>query len=843
MGCWKRGLSLLSVAVWSAEAEFVLVGSLDSLADASRVVFSDTGDVGLLQDGLAAKVLLTAGVPNAVQPAGAIELDPKAAYNFVSLALSAAGKTASAFDSTTMYQFDLTTAATANGQLPQMTTLSILAEVGGFNAICQVVYGGVYRATVMNGADKFHQATPGAVAVAVDDRNYVYAAHEKTTNQLAYSTLMMSFFDTGPIVISDVATENIGDIVAIDLQVDNSNRLLYLSHSAGVSVYDVQSTTGIAFVTTVALASVTGIIPKNGLLYISTATGLYSYDMSVSTNPVMVASTPLQGVVSNGLWVTGDDVVYVTRKTAIFAYKDLPSTQAPLTQSPATDAPATDRPATRAPDTNPPVTETPSSPSPPTGGPGTGAPPSANPSTVPATAAPVSRPPLPPPVADNLPPRLAQISVSYPSARVMIADVGAAVALSAASTLNSANAVSNTRVVMAAQNCRTATQQQLPRLLHPTQLVVDGSPALGAVVGNLGLMLTCGGLCYLSLRFAETHGQRLFPSIFRVDDVQGFLRFPAVPLFCFQLLFQGTVLAGLSLLVQSRAKLSHCVAGGSALVTVLGLAAYIFKSVRKAIPLRAKYLAYKGEPEVASEMLSGSGVWVSMQRATQWVNRFASVVRQYRQETVWFVFIEMLASAALAAMQAIETDSPTTCGHVKLFSSFIFMILCGLEAYVWPHARERDSVISIVQLGAQSSALVFMSKGLYNGVPGHWTFHVSSILMLSSIVLSGMRVVLDVGAAMHTARSGRVQAMQESAFLSGTLAHLDSFVKVNWNPAVSTTDRDAETIYSGWSSIITHAHVSPPVEPASPLSPLSPLLVEPLLSDPAFCDTLAMRSS
>ncbi|KAJ9435027.1 hypothetical protein DIPPA_06378, partial [Diplonema papillatum] len=235
------------------------------------------------------------------------------------------------------------------------------------------------------------------------------------------------------------------------------------------------------------------------------------------------------------------------------------------------------------------------------------------------------------------------------------------------------------RLLLVTAGCHVKGEDQdLPRAFHPTGVSVDGSQALGMVLGNFALMAVFSTICYLVLKFAQVAGERAFPKLFEGLDTQGLMRLPSAPLMVFTFLYQGTTFGAVMLLMEPPHPIGFC-AGVFSFVLCAAVPMGVFYRMHRSVPAKAVYLlddVYKGK---IWAFVIGPGEWVSVQRKNHWVNRYASVMRTYRQETVWFSLVEFCSMFALAAVSATRVESVTACGHVKLFSAMIFFVQLGAE--------------------------------------------------------------------------------------------------------------------------------------------------------------------
>ncbi|KAJ9455300.1 hypothetical protein DIPPA_33505 [Diplonema papillatum] len=323
-------------------------------------------------------------------------------------------------------------------------------------------------------------------------------------------------------------------------------------------------------------------------------------------------------------------------------------------------------------------------------------------------------------------------------------------------------AASRLLLITAGCNVRGA-DDKLPRVFHPTGLFFGGSRALWVVLGNFGLLAASAALCFLLLQFAQAAGQRAFPTLFEGLDTQGFVRIPSAPLMVFTFLYQGTTYGAVMLLMEPPDPVGFCV-GFAAFVFCSAVPVGIAFRVQRAVPAKAVYLrdsVYKGR---VWSFLIGPGEWVSVRRANHWVNRYASVVRTYRQETVLFSLIEYGSMFSLAAVSAARVEGPFACGHVKLFSGFVFLVQLVAEAALLPHERGRNNVFDFVFLACQAAGLLCMAAGFYLGDVHHWSHRAAEVFFWTAWGTLAVRVLCDLLTELFVLVKGRRDRLQNKAF-------------------------------------------------------------------------------
>ena len=300
--------------------------------------------------------------------------------------------------------------------------------------------------------------------------------------------------------------------------------------------------------------------------------------------------------------------------------------------------------------------------------------------------------------------------------------------------------------------------------MHPTQLTILDSHTVGAVVGNALVIVGFGMLCTAVLTVLRVVASDTLFRIFKVD-AQGFLRLPAAPFFVFKLLYQGTSYASLSILMNEDRPgvLLVGVAGTAACVVVPAL---VLQKVRIGVPA---YARYDLDPTTKGAMrwLIGPGEWVSLDRSKAWVQRYSTAVREYRQEYVWYCAFELAIALFLSLLMAVRSSSLVLCGHLKIVSGAVFMLLMLLESVLWPHARPKDSVLDFVTSGIEAGAMVLMGIDYYEG---HWpsdetaAFRSAEYLMLAATIVVVLKLLSDVAAEVNIFYTDRRARLQEPVY-------------------------------------------------------------------------------
>eukprot|EP01061_Rhynchopus_euleeides_P025092 TRINITY_DN40476_c0_g1_i1.p1 TRINITY_DN40476_c0_g1~~TRINITY_DN40476_c0_g1_i1.p1 ORF type:complete len:408 (+),score=161.87 TRINITY_DN40476_c0_g1_i1:115-1224(+) len=246
------------------------------------------------------------------------------------------------------------------------------------------------------------------------------------------------------------------------------------------------------------------------------------------------------------------------------------------------------------------------------------------------------------------------------------------------------------------------------------------------------------------------------------DDVDfaGLLHVPSAPLFVFQFFYHGIALAAMHLMLHPDQPW-HIAVGIAACLVCIAVPVVLVCVMSRDIPDVALYTR---DPDRRGFTLSllGPGEWLNTYRDCMWVQQFSSVLRTYKQDRVWYIGVEFGMSLVLSAITSTRAQTSMGCGHVKLASAFVFLVLLCLQAYFWPHARHRDSAADIVLLGLQMSAMLVMAIGYYGQDESLWMFDVAAHIVTVVMVLLMVKVALDLLAELWVLLTGCRTELQDA---------------------------------------------------------------------------------
>ncbi|KAJ9458469.1 hypothetical protein DIPPA_34246 [Diplonema papillatum] len=374
---------------------------------------------------------------------------------------------------------------------------------------------------------------------------------------------------------------------------------------------------------------------------------------------------------------------------------------------------------------------------------------------VPTTNAPPLALPTEPEIVAETPVKSAQIAVAAAAppfvsgASLASANIGAAAAL----------------LVLVSSGCYATHNQEFSMALSPLQLKVQGSTALGMILGNFLIMCICTVAAYAACRLLHVCKLKLMSANEKMmkRDARGWLRFPSAPLVVFTLLFQGTTLGTFLVLLDPPTTFALLVAIMSLTICVT-VPLVVFSRILPSIPKSARYDMDRDLKGPVINFFLGPGEWVSVKREKHWANRFSSVIRPYSATVPWYGFVEYCASLSLSAMSATMVDNYPACGHIKLFSGLIFLVELIVIVTVQPYARLRDTLAFAVITFAEMVAMFLMSVGFYHGEATHWTHIAAAAFLLIALVVIGIKLLTDIICEVYLAIKDRRLRLQRLAF-------------------------------------------------------------------------------
>ena len=405
------------------------------------------------------------------------------------------------------------------------------------------------------------------------------------------------------------------------------------------------------------------------------------------------------------------------------------------------------------------------------------------------------------------------------------AAAGAAVVVGFVASPATAVMAAQLSLVMGASCDPSTDWTRMSRVMHPTQLTVEGSLLAGALVANFGLMFAFSMLHVLIVALAGHFVQSLLRA-------QGLLRFPSAVLFVFLFLYQGTVFSAvrITLVNHDEAMLVLGIFGWSFCVAVPVAIVYI---LCKILPDRGFFLAkfiknkdqkvrYRDDAVLNSRVLVffiGKGEWVSSPaRDTRWDDRFTTVLRPYNEKSAHLgSSLQYIFMMALALCNCIPTPSLNECGHVKLVSGLLYLSLSLYYVIARPLARQRDLILEpLISLNIAAS-LFCMSTAFYQGYMTGTLFDVASVLIKVATAFLLIKLLLDLCTEIYVFYKGRRDRLQEEEWgEQGIAIELDDFEDLHTAPLLDH-ERSSDAIDPGVEDLHEASLASHNKLPPSPL--------------------------
>eukprot|EP01063_Lacrimia_lanifica_P035361 TRINITY_DN6710_c0_g1_i2.p1 TRINITY_DN6710_c0_g1~~TRINITY_DN6710_c0_g1_i2.p1 ORF type:complete len:991 (+),score=17.44 TRINITY_DN6710_c0_g1_i2:45-3017(+) len=511
----------------------------------------------------------------------------------------------------------------------------------------------------------------------------------------------------------------------------------------------------------------------------------------------------------------------------------IPQTPSPVTPAPATPAPVTapppttSAPATFVPQTLPPGTITPETVSPVTPAPSSPGPASAHPNIVPATPAPAAPPTSAPATATPIqsttvsaivasssgtlavevvegtpapsPSKVAARALTgKPAATLESVGTTASVAVAGAAFAGGGGAA--TRLVALTLGCGESIEYL--RALSPLGLVLSGSAALGAIVGNALLAVAVLVVARLAVRVAGLHS--------------------AAPLAALQLLYQGTAIAAVDLTVNGMAGMSPALGRGVGVLTVatcVAVPVMICRAVTRGVPVKAFIREDRRTQWV--EFLLARGEWVNRDAGSHWVENWSPVVRPYAMHVPWFGVVDFVSTFAVAVVvvaQGFANVTYVSCGVGRMVLALTLAVIQCLILCKWPLLAPRNAIFDVLIVGTEALSQAALAVGYLSEGGEAWLFEVAADLLLGAAVVMGMRTACDLGAAgwvLFTRRRERLQDawMKEAGEGEG----------MELRPAVLTNGGASDPLDVSLFAPHPHQHSLPPEASSVANDSLSPL--------------------
>ena len=318
--------------------------------------------------------------------------------------------------------------------------------------------------------------------------------------------------------------------------------------------------------------------------------------------------------------------------------------------------------------------------------------------------------------------------------------------------------------------------KQLPVALHPIKALgwdtIDGSEDVSAIIGNMTICAGVAVCCFFLLVLLKSLSPVLPPALRVRDmlDAQGLLRFPSTSLFVLLFLYQGSIFSSMRLIGYAN-KGFHRAIGLVATGILLLIPHLVAYTIKTSVPTTAYYKTVSTHPKgwkcISDKFVRaivGSGEWVSVRKTNRFVQRYQTMLRSFKQDCAWFIYFDFMSMVLLAGATIPRTPTWNDCGHVKLFSCVINILMLASKIVYKPYARYRDTVLDIPRFAIQATALFFMALAFYSGNIHHWGFAMSGPLIIAAIALLLLKVLLDIVTELYIFCTDRREKLQEEVF-------------------------------------------------------------------------------
>ena len=346
-------------------------------------------------------------------------------------------------------------------------------------------------------------------------------------------------------------------------------------------------------------------------------------------------------------------------------------------------------------------------------------------------------------------------------------DVGFGTALSSILT-GSGTAGSTMRLIVVSGGCQLTGVRRLPSIFNPTQLIIDQSEPLGALIANISIIF---GIIIILVTLSKllTIISPKSTSFFNANDPNGFLRFPSGPLFIAQWFYQGLVFSTF-LVIYHAQSVGIAVVGGVGGVFCLVLPIGAVNLSSGGIPTRGYYKPVGGNESSSSlsrnikNAMLGRGEWISRTRNDDWVQKHASIVRKFEPGYTWFLLLDAAVQFCIAVVAALPTPNHTACAHTRIAQCIVLMTYMLAICFSRPFARVRDTCFELASTGGQSAGLLLSAMSFYKVKNDN--FRESSLssssdicyTLTTAIVILGILLeLLSEGFVFFTSRRSRLQ--------------------------------------------------------------------------------------
>ena len=316
-----------------------------------------------------------------------------------------------------------------------------------------------------------------------------------------------------------------------------------------------------------------------------------------------------------------------------------------------------------------------------------------------------------------------------------------------AASLSVSSASSASSLLLFTSPC-TDGEPELPRAFHLSQVSVAGSLPAGAVIVNgVVVIIFAGFFKILSLLMRRCSSSN--------PDPDASLRYPAIPLVGFRVLYQSLCFSSFLLLYYSDG-VWLSILGGVTLLCCVAVPVLLTPLIANVVR-EAQYSIDPCERSRLYTVMLGEGEWVSRIKSNDVVLKYGSFFKGMVPKGVCFPIIELASALALAAISSFRADDVTQCGHIKVAQAIVTIFLIVVQVVTMPYHRGRDFVILFIVFASQATSLLVTAASHYRG---NRSSLVGDMLLTSAVVALCVKVALDVICELYLLITGRRDTLQ-----------------------------------------------------------------------------------
>ena len=296
----------------------------------------------------------------------------------------------------------------------------------------------------------------------------------------------------------------------------------------------------------------------------------------------------------------------------------------------------------------------------------------------------------------------------------------------------------------------------LPLGVNVLGLEIDNSQHLGALVGNLCLILAASGLLHVLSRAADASGSTFLSGF---AHYAGFGGLPSVWLYVFILLYQGTVFVTQYLIIYPS-NLGQFLSGLFGLIFCVAVPFWVVYRVWRGVPKSAVYAGT--EVGTIGRILLGPGEWVAVSRGDLWLRNHMSPVRPYRQASAWFCAFFFLMMFAAGALTVPDTTDFVQCGHLRMGLAVLFLSMAIFVGSLRPYCRPRDNALYTLVYLATTAAMVFQGLAYYSEDLNDSRFETAVTVLTVAMVAILIKAAVDAVSDIYVIVSSRRRITQDT---------------------------------------------------------------------------------